>query len=526
MNIVSLLYLAFVAVVALAYFITPRRFRWVTLLVASVANYLSYDLKLAVWLFITSVTIYVGGLLIDRQEQRYAAQLKERADLDRAGKRALKKQNERVKRRWAALVAAVNIAIWVVFKFADLFITTLNKYLSGNLSLWHLMLPLGISFYTLQAISYVVDLSRGKCEVQRNYFRLLLWLCFFPQMLQGPICRYRETAPQLYEPHDFDYRRVKFGMQRMLWGYFKKLVIADRVVKVSEKVFGNSGNYQGLVFIIGALAYTIQIYADFSGGMDIIGGAAEILGVNMPVNFERPYFSKSISEYWRRWHITLGAWFRDYVFYPLSISKWAQKLTTSLRKRLGPNIAKMIPTYLAMVLVWMLNGIWHGAGWQFVAFGMYQGILIVLGMQFEPVFDWIIAKLKINTNCFSWRLWQMVRTLALIMGGRIIFKASGLYEAMRIGWSILKVHNIWIFTDGTLFKLGLNAWELFLLFVAVLVLLTVSILQEKGYHIREAIERQNLVFRWLLYIAAIATVILFGVYGPSYDAAGFVYAGF
>jgi D-alanyl-lipoteichoic acid acyltransferase DltB (MBOAT superfamily) len=164
------------------------------------------------------------------------------------------------------------------------------------------------------------------------------------------------------------------------------------------------------------------------------------------------------------------------VFYPLSISRWAQKLTTSLRKRLGPNIAKMIPTYLAMVLVWMLNGIWHGAGWQFVAFGMYQGVLIVLGMQFEPVFDWIIAKLKINTNCFSWRLWQMLRTLVLIMGGRIIFKARGLYEAMRIGWSILKVHNIWIFTDGTLFKLGLNAWELFLLFVAVLVLLTVSIL--------------------------------------------------
>ena len=241
MNIVSLLYLAFVAVVALAYFIMPRRFRWVTLLIASVANYLSYDLKLAVWMVVTSASIYVGGLLFDRQERRYTARLKAQTDLDRAGKRALKKQNERVKRRWAALVAAINIAIWVVFKFADLFITTLNKYLSSELSLWHLVLPLGISFYTLQAVSYVVDLSRGKCEVQRNYFKLLLWLCFFPQMLQGPICRYRETAPQLYEPHDFDYRRVKFGMQRMLWGYFKKLVIADRVVKVSEEVFGNSG---------------------------------------------------------------------------------------------------------------------------------------------------------------------------------------------------------------------------------------------------------------------------------------------
>ena len=296
MNIVSLLYLAFVAGVALVYFVTPRRFRWVTLLVASVVNYLSYDLKLAVWLFITSVSIYAGGLLIDRQEQKYLSQLKARPDLDRTAKRAMKKQNERVKRRYAALVAAVNIIIWVVFKFADLFILTLNKYLSAEISLWHLMLPLGISFYTLQAISYVVDLSRGKCEVQRNYLKLLLWLCFFPQMLQGPICRYRETAPQLYAPHDFDYRRVKFGMQRMLWGYFKKLVIADRVVSLSDKVFGNSIEYQGVVFIVGALAYTIQIYADFSGGMDIIGGAAEILGVNMPVNFERPYFSRSISE--------------------------------------------------------------------------------------------------------------------------------------------------------------------------------------------------------------------------------------
>ena len=526
MNIVSLLYLAFVAGVALVYFVTPRRFRWVTLLVASVVNYLSYDLKLAVWLFITSVSIYAGGLLIDRQEQKYLSQLKARPDLDRTAKRAMKKQNERVKRRYAALVAAVNIIIWVVFKFADLFILTLNKYLSAEISLWHLMLPLGISFYTLQAVSYVVDLSRGKCEVQRNYLKLLLWLCFFPQMLQGPVCRYRETAPQLYAPHDFDYRRVKFGMQRMLWGYFKKLVIADRVVSLSDNVFGNSIKYQGLVFVVGALAYTIQIYADFSGGMDIIGGAAEILGVNMPVNFERPYFSRSISEYWRRWHITLGAWFRDYVFYPLSISKGAQKLSTACRKRLGPNLSKMIPTYLAMVLVWILNGIWHGAGWQFVAFGMYQGVLIVLGMQFEPVFDWIINRLKIRTDCFSWRLWQRLRTLALIMGGRIIFKASGLYEAMRIGWSILKVHNVWIFTDGTIFTLGLDAWHLFVLFVAVLVLLTVSLLQERGVHIREAIEKQNLVFRWALYIAAIATVVLMGVYGPSYDAAGFVYAGF
>ena len=526
MNIVSLFYLAFVVLVALAYFIAPRRFRWVILLLSSLVIYLYCGRKMIVWLILTSLTIYVGGLLIDRQERRYQASLEAQADLDRSGKRALKKQNERAKRRYAVLVAAVNIAIWVVFKFSDLFINTLNRCFSTQFSLLNLALPLGISFYTLQAISYVVDLCRGKCEVQKNYPKLLLWLCFFPQILQGPICRYRDTAHQLYEPHDFDYRRVKFGMQRMLWGFFKKLVIADRVVSISDNVFSHSAQYQGVIFVIGALAYTIQIYADFSGGMDIISGTAEILGVYMPLNFERPYFSRSIAEYWRRWHITLGTWFRDYVFYPLSISAPAQALGKHCRKRFGANLGKMIPTYLAMVLVWLLNGIWHGAGAQFVAFGMYQGILIVLGMQFEPVFEWIIDKFKIRTDCFSWRLWQRVRTLALIMGGRIIFKANGLPEAIRIFGSIFKMRNWWIFTDGTIFTLGLDAWEMFVLFVAVLVLLTVSILQEKGVHIRETIEQQNLLFRWGLYIAAVVTVVLLGIYGLNLDLSGFVYAGF
>ena len=526
MNIVSLFYLAFVLFVTLAYFIAPRRFRWVVLLGASVVIYLYCSRKLSAWLLITSLSIYAGGLLIDRQDQKYQRQLEAQPELDRAGKRALKKQNMSAKRRYAALIAIINIAIWVVFKFTDLFINTLNRCFSMGLSLWNLALPLGISFYTLMAVGYIVDLTRGKCEVQRNYFKLLLWLSFFPQILQGPICRYRETAHQLYEPHEFDFRRVKFGMQRMLWGYFKKLVIADRVVSVSNQVFGNSAQYEGVILFIGALAYTIQIYADFSGGMDIIGGTAEIFGIYMPVNFERPYFSTSIAEYWRRWHITLGTWFRDYVFYPLSISKGSQKLSTVCRKWFGSNMGKMIPTYLAMVIVWMLNGIWHGAGWQFVVFGMYQGVLIVLGMQFEPIFDWIKSKLNIRTDCFSWRLWQRVRTMALIIAGRIIFKASGLREAWRIFGSIFKVHNWWVFTDGTIFTLGLDAWEMFVLFVAVLVLLTVSILQEKGVHMREAIEGQNLAFRWVLYIAAIVVIVVMGVYGFDLDAAGFVYAGF
>ena len=526
MRITSFVFLIFVALVVGVYFITPKRVRWVVLLAASVFFYLRYDVKLAVWFFITSLTIYAGGLLIDRQEQRYQASLAADAAVDKAQKKLLKKQNAHKKTVIAGIVAAINVAIWIAFKFTDLFILSINRYFHVDHDILGLALPLGISFYTLQAISYVVDLSRGKCPVQKNYFKLTLWLGFFPQMVQGPICRYTDTADQLFTPHEFDYRRIKFGAQLLLWGFFKKFIIAERAAMVSATVFGNSAQYKGLVFLFGALAYTIQIYADFSGGMDIIGGVAEMLGIYMPVNFERPYFSRSIAEYWRRWHITLGAWFREYIFYPLSISKPAQALSKRCRKIFGVQFGKVLPTYLVMALVWTLNGVWHGAGKQFAVYGFYQGLLIVLGMQTEGLSAKIIEKLKINTECFSWKLWQTLRTFALVVWGRILFNASGLREAFRIWVSVFRDRNPWVLTDGTVFTLGLSAWEMFVLFCALLVLLLVDVMHERGYKLREAIERQNLLFRWALYLGAIFAVLLLGYYGKGYNAADFIYANF
>lgn len=526
MSITSLLFLAFVAVTMGVYFIAPKRIRWVVLLAASTVFYVMYDVKLSIWLYISCASIYLGGLWIAKQEQKFKQTVEAREDIDRAERKLLKKKNAHIKSVYAVLIAVFNLAIWLTFKFTDMVILKWNQVFSTSFDIMNLALPLGISFYTLQAISYVVDVSRGKCEAQRNFFKLTLWLSFFPQMIQGPICRYSETAEQLYTPHNFDYRRVKFGAQLMLWGYFKKLVIADRVGQISIEVFGNSGKYSGIIYIIGALAYTIQIYGDFSGGMDIICGAAEMLGIYLPKNFERPYFSRSIAEYWRRWHITLGAWFREYVFYPLSISKAAQSLSKRTRKLFGPKLGKMIPTYIAMIIVWTLNGIWHGSGKQFAVYGFYQGFLIILGMQTEPYTTKLLQKFNVRTDCFSWKLWQTVRTFALVVWGRILFKAANLHEAFRIWGNVFKVHNPWVLTDGTLFTLGLDAHEMFILFLAVLVLLMVSILQEKGVRMRETIERQNLVFRWLVYLAAIFAVILLGAYGEGYNAADFIYANF
>lgn len=526
MSISSVVYLAFVFVVVLIYYLFPKKLQWVWLLVASTAFYLNNGLKTAMWLYVTTAVVYLCGLMQTKADEKGQAELDALVNADRAMKKQIKRKTARQKLIYIIASAAICIGIWVVFKFTDIMLMTINRLFSKSLSLFNLTLPLGISFYTFQAVGYTIDIYRGKCKAQRNPLKLALWLSFFPQMIQGPICRYNETANQLYEGHRPEYRRIKFGVQLMIWGFFKKLVIADRIATITNTVFYNTNRHEGIVLFWGLLAYTIQLYCDFSGGIDIITGVAQCLGIDLPQNFRRPYFSRSVGEYWRRWHITLGAWFREYVFYPLSISKTAAKLGKRTSKIFGPQLGKMIPTYIALMIVWILNGIWHGTGKQFVAYGLYQGTLIILGMQTAPLWSRVLEKLRVNTNCFSWRLWQMTRTTLLMIFGRLLYKASSLRSAVRVFKSILTVHNYWVITDGTLFTLGLDAWEMFVLFLAMLVLLTVSILQEKGYHLRETIERQNLVFRWALYITAVISIILLGVYGSVYDASAFIYAGF
>ena len=500
--------------------------RWLVLLAASVVFYCIYSPTLFFWLLFSAVSIWLGGLRIGSNNYHLKEMLKTDPEMTRDQKRRLKKENEKNNLRIAWMIGGLNLIIWLVFKFADMSVATWNQWFRTEFRLPGLLLPLGISFYTLQAVSYVLDAANEKITPQKNFLKLLLWLSFFPQIIQGPICRYEETSEQLITGHPFDYRRVKFGAQLMLWGYFKKLVIADRAAQMSMKVFSDSASYSGLEFIAAALAYTIQIYGDFSGGMDIIGGAAQMLGIEMPVNFERPYFSRSIAEYWRRWHITLGAWFRDYIFYPLSTSKPALYIGKYTRKWFGPKAGKMIPTYLAMILVWTANGIWHGAGMQYAAFGFYQGILMILGMQTSPFTDRLLRKWNVNTECFSWRLWQMVRTFFLVVWGRIFFKASSLPEAFRIMGSVFRDVDPFIFTNGRIFELGLDQHEMFVLFLAVQVLFLVSLLKERGFRLRESLEKQNLVFRWLVYFAAIFTIILAGAYGTNYNPADFVYANF
>ena len=283
-----------------------------------------------------------------------------------------------------------------------------------------LLLPLGISFYTFQSAGYIIDVYRDKYECCNNIFKFALFVSFFPQIMQGPIGRYDRLSPQFNEPHYFSLENTEYGLQLMLWGFFKKIVIADRIGVVADKVFLHPYDYNGIFVIVGVLAYCLQLYADFSGGMDVVSGAAELYGIKLDKNFRQPFFSKSISEFWRRWHITLGTWMKDYVFYPFSLSKKMMKFSKLMKKHFGTFAGKTLPICLADLLIFFLVGVWHGAAWNFVAWGLYYGIILIIEKYIlSPVLDKLPSVVR------------HIYSIVLVVIGWVLFFSPSLGGAAR-----------------------------------------------------------------------------------------------
>ncbi len=351
-------------------------------------------------------------------------------------------------------------------------------------------------------------------------------MSFFPQIIQGPIARYDQLAHQLYEPHKFEYTRVTQGVQLILWGFMKKLILADRLAVAVNLIFDNSASYEGFLLFFAAAGYGLQVYADFSGGMDIARGAAQILGIKLELNFERPYFATSISDFWRRWHITLGSWMKDYVFYPLSLSKAFAKLGKRTRKVFGNYVGKKLPTFLSFFIVFLLVGVWHGSSWKYVAYGIWNGTIIVSSILLDPFYEKFLEKCHVNTKCFSWKFFQMVRTFILCGFGRFFSRAVSCMTAVDMIKRTVANPNPWVFFDGSFLELGLEYKDFYVLYIAILVLLAVGVMQEKGIHIREKIAEQNLYFRWMIYIGAVVAVLIYGNYGTGYAVGEFIYQQF
>ena len=449
-------------------------------------------------------------------------------ELSKEEKKRYKEGRKRVRRRWLVGCLVLNMGILAVVKYANFFITNLNSLLTAGggrgLSFLNLALPLGISFYTFQAVGYLVDVYRGTVKAEENFFQFTLFVSFFPQLIQGPISRFGELGETLYGPHDFDRKQVCFGLQRMLWGYFKKLVVADRILAAVMTIIGDVEIYQGAYAAVGMLFYTIQLYADFTGGIDVTIGLAQTLGISVRENFNRPYFSKSLKEYWRRWHISMCSWFRDYLFYPLSTSKAMQRFTKFTRKHLGDKVGRRLPVYVSSFVVWFSTGLWHGASWNFIVWGLLNYVVLMVSEELEPLYAGFHRRFSVEGK-FWYRLFQVGRTFVLICVLNIFDCYASLGETVKAIGSVFTVHNWKVLWDGSLLALGLTGLDYGILAGGCLMMLGVSLVQ-RGGSVREKISAKPYWVKFAVWYGLFLAVLLMGAYGVGYDASQFIYNRF
>lgn len=469
MDFLSLTFAVFFIISVICYYTVPKKMRWGILLLSSIIFYVWSVPYLIIYLLFSAVTTFLYGKWTEKHKEHGKALL--------------------------ALVIFANLAVLLTVKFAPL----------AGISI---LAPMGISFYTLQVIAYCVDVYQGKTEAQSNFFKYLLFVSFFPQILQGPIPRYNQLKEQLFEGHVFDYRTVKFGFQMILWGMFLKMAVADRAAIFVNAVFPEYHLYEGTVLAVAAVLYSIQLYTDFLGCVCIAMGAAEVYGIHLQTNFARPYMAVSIKDFWRRWHISLSSWLRDYVYIPL-----------------GGNRKGKLRRYINLIVTFLVSGIWHGSGLQYIFWGLMQGGYQVAGEILEPIRKNVRKALKINVESVAYTLWQRVCTFVLITISWVIFRAPNL----RAGFSILKRiatdFTPWVFFDGTLYEFGIEARSFLALILCVILVMVAEHFQEKG-NIREMLEKQHIIVRWGIYLGAIALVAVLGVYGPGYRATQFLYGQF
>lgn len=511
MSLISFRFFLFLLAATLFYYSFPEKNRWKSLLVISCLFYVIVSPFL--WIFI--VYSIISSFVISCKMETIYEQAEKRNIIQKSTSRKI--DLNKLERKKVLLL----LLLAIVTNFGILF---LIKYIKLDI-IANFGVPLGISYYTFQTMSYVIDVYRKKTHAERNLFKYSLFVLFFPQLIQGPISRFDEIATQFSKKITFSFQSVWFGIELIVWGIFKKIVIGDRLHIIASTIFSNNEIYDGLYLWLAAFFSMIELYADFSGGIDIARGIAQIFGINLPDNFIRPFFAKTINEFWRRWHITLNNWWRDYIFYPITLTKLFNQIGKKSKKIFGKNIGKKIPVIISLILVRIVNSIWHGVTPCSLICGLYYGITLALSFLFEEKINYLTKKLSINTNCCSWRVFQCVRTFILISAPRVILYANSVNE----GWNTLKKSfkfNPWILFDGSIYKLGVSEPQFRVTMYSILFLLCISYLQERGNNIRQIIAEQNIVARGIIYICVFYFIILFGVYGSGYDITTFTYAQF
>ena len=527
MSIVSTGFLLFTLGLCLVYFLVPKRFQWWVLLAFSLGFYALGGLLSLPWLLLTALSVWGAARYIqDHADAEKAFLAAHKAELSKEERGARKAAGKKTRRRVLTLCILLNIGVLCAFKYVHFLLAQANA-LAGlfggeihDTIRW--IVPLGVSFYTFQTVGYLCDVYWGKAKAERNPLKLLLFSSFFPQITQGPISAWNDLSTQLFAPHSLDYDNAVLGAQRLIWGFFKKMVVANILSGYVSDVFANYGSYSGLTSFVGALCYAAQIYADFSGYMDIMCGLCQILGIRLTENFDRPYFSKSVAEYWRRWHMSLGVWFKNYVYYPIAMAKWNQKLGKTAKKRLGKAFGNYLPATLALVVTWLATGLWHGASWGYIAWGGVNGLFIIFSMWMEGPYARWKKGLHIREDAWLWRAFQVGRTFLLVTFIKVLPEVGSLRDGLGLWKRIFTEHSLPHSLTELLPFAGERRSLLAVLF-GVGLMFVVSLLQRKG-SVRAQLRRRLPYFLRICVFAVLFFLILYFGVPASGGLGDFIYA--
>ncbi len=531
MALTSSIFVLFLIVCLAVYYLVPGRAQWIVLLVLSYVYYLYASLPAVIFLILSTVVTFFTARRVqacrDRMrsgKEQDPSEGRRPENAETADGKAWAAEQKKAARRAMLFGLIVDLGVLAVLKYSNFVLQNVGALFHAQLPVLRLLLPLGISYYTFQTIGYLLDVYWGRTRAETSLAKYALFVSFFPQLVQGPIGRYGKLIGQLTAERRFDSRQFQTGLLRILWGVFKVLMLAGWASVYRQAIFADPDAYAGIA-VFGVLLYSAELYGNFSGGIDIAIGVALLFGIRLDENFRQPYFATSISDFWRRWHITLGGWMKDYVLYPLTLSRAMNRFGQACRKRFGRKVGRLLPICLSSIIVFFLVGIWHEASWNYIGWGLYNGIIIAFSSLMAGPYQKAKQKLHISDRSKGWYVFTILRTFAIINLSWYFDCVDRVGTAFRmIRYSLTRFQPS-AFLSISSGKLGTayTPYALLTLCLAAALLFAASVQRERGVGIREALLAKPAAVRFVLCLILLLCVVSFS---PMAAEGGFIYAQF
>lgn len=528
MNFCTTEFILFVIVLAVLYYIVRPSMRWMVLLTGSLVFFAICGWRYLLYAVVLSVVFFGTADVIDKINEKQS-QLDRKKDKDKWELYAHKKKRLLV---ITVILVVGNLAFNKYFNLAGEFIANIYRYLggTGEVSLWDVVMPLGLSYYTFSGLGYILDVYWKRYRSQKNYAKFLLYIIYFPHIIQGPIERYNLLGNQFFDVSKirFQGERIRQAVIWMGYGYFKKLFVADRIIILVNGVIGKPDGTPGSMQLLAILLSGIWMYADFSGYMDIAKGVSLVFGIEINQNFNHPLLSRSIPEWWRRWHMSLSSWWKDYIYMPLATSMRFITKCVKVNKKYGKKIGKFFKDAVPLLLIWITTGLWHGTGATFLAWGLYFSLIFICSVTFAPWMDKLVGKLPINVESRWYHLFQMFRTYLLFCGGRLLTVPESLEYTCRIIKNIFTDFNLNAVFSRSMYEAYGTCWqELGFMFVGIAVIIIADCTEEYSKKpICQWIFERKWFVRSVIYAVTIVAIVMFGIYGVDFTTAGFAYQDF